>query len=104
MTNTALQTRTTRVAIVALLVLTLCFVLVVYTLLHEAGHAIVGMLFGQTLTALKVNFLTLSAHVGLVGELTLAQHALQSVAGAALPLVIWFIFISRVPRRSTLAR
>jgi hypothetical protein len=59
------------------------------------------MLFGQTLTALKVNFLTLSAHVGLVGELTQAQHALQSVAGAALPLAIWFIFVSCVPRRST---
>ena len=60
------------------------------------------MLFGQTLTALKVNFLTLSAHVGLVGELTQAQHAWQSIAGVALPLVIWLIFISCVPRRSTL--
>jgi hypothetical protein len=83
-------------------VFTLCFVLVIYTLLHEAGHAIVGILFGQTLTALKVNFLTLSAHVGLVGQLTHAQSAVQSIAGAALPLAIWLVFISCVPRRSAL--
>jgi hypothetical protein len=102
MSATTVQTRTPRATLVALLVLTLCFVLVVYTLTHEAGHAIVGMLFGQTLTALKVNFLTLSAHVGLVGELTQAQHAVQSIAGAALPLAVWLIFISCVPRRTTL--
>ena len=102
MTATTIQTRTPRATIVSLLVLTLCFVLVVYTLTHEAGHAIVGLLFGQTLTALKVNFLTLSAHVGLVGELTQAQRAVQSIAGAALPLIIWLIFISSVPRRSAL--
>ncbi len=100
MTTSTLQTRTSRATIVLLLVFTLCFVLVVYTLTHEAGHAIVGMIFGQTLTAFKVNFLALSAHVGLVGELTQAQHALQSIAGVALPLVIWLIFISCVPRRS----
>jgi len=102
MTTTTFQTRTARISLVALVAFTLCFVLVVYTLTHEAGHAIVGMLFGQTLTALKVNFLTLSAHVGLVGELTQAQHALQSIGGVALPLVIWLIFICCVPRRSTL--
>jgi hypothetical protein len=102
MTTTTVQTRTLRATIVALLVFTLCFVLVGYTVTHEAGHAIVGLLCGQTLAALKVNFLTLSAHVGLVGELTQAQHAVQSLAGAGLPLVIWLIFISCVPRRSTL--
>jgi hypothetical protein len=102
MTVTTAQNRIARVTIVALLVFTLCFVLVVYTLTHEVGHTVVGMLFGQSLTALKVNFLTLSAHVGLVGELTSTQRALQSIAGAALPLVIWLIFVSCTPRRSTL--
>ena len=101
MTTTPLQTRITQASLIALVAFTLCFVLVVYTLTHEAGHAIVGMLFGQTLTALKVNFLTLSAHVGLVGELTQAQSALQSIAGVTLPLVIWLIFIGCVPRRSS---
>ncbi len=103
MTTAAIQTRTTRAAIAALLVFTLCFALVVYTFVHEAGHAIVGILFDQALTAFKVNFLTLSAHVGLVGELTQDQHALQSVAGTGLPLAIWLIFISCVPRRSAFA-
>src|SRR5512147_2011839 len=102
MTTAAIQTRTTRAAVAALLAFTLCFDLIVYTFTHEVGHAVVGMLFGQSLTALKVNFLTLSAHVGLVGELTSTQRALQSIAGAALPLVIWLIFVSCTPRRSAL--
>jgi hypothetical protein len=59
------------------------------------------MLFGQTLTAFKVNFLTLNAHVGLVGELTQTQRAVQTIAGPALPLIVWLIFISCVPRCSS---
>lgn len=101
MTTTALATRPTRLAALALVAFTLCFALVVYTLLHEVGHVLVGMIFGQTWTVLEVNLLALSAHVGLVGELTQAQRALQSVAGAALPLMIWIIFICAVPRRSS---
>ena len=84
MNTTAPQTRRTQAALLALVAFALCFILVVYTLLHEAGQAIVGMLFGQTLTALNVNFLTLSAHVGLAGELTPVQRALQGIAEVGL--------------------
>ena len=101
MTATVRATRTTRLTALTLIAFTLCFVLIVYTWLHEAGHVLLGVFFGQTWTALQVNFLALSAHVGLVGELTPTQHALQSIAGAALPLLVWFIFISAVPRRSS---
>ena len=102
MTIAAVQSQAIRATIIALLIFTLSFVLVVYTLTHEAGHAAVGMLFGQTLTSLRVNFLNLNAHVGLAGDLTPAQRAWQSIAGAGLPLAIWLIFISGAPRRSSL--
>ena len=76
------------------------FVFFFYTFLHEAGHALVGSLFGQSLTEFDVSFWDLSAHVGLTGtDLTQTQLALRSAAGALLPLLIWAIFISLVPRK-----
>ena len=77
------------------------FVFFLYTFLHEAGHALAGWLFGQSLTEFDVSFWDLSAHVGLTGaDLTLAQLAFQSAAGTLLPLLIWIVFISLVPRKS----
>lgn len=84
------------------LVLTLfiaLFTVFLYTFLHEAGHALVGLLFGQTLTAFNLNFWDFSAHVGLSGELTASQNALRSAAGAGLPLLAWLVFISLTPRQ-----
>jgi hypothetical protein len=53
------------------------------------------------LTEFNIHFWDLSAHVSMVGgELTQAQLAVQSVAGLALPLLIWTIFISLVPRKA----
>ena len=83
-----------------LLGLTILCVLSVYTFVHEAGHTLVGLAYGQTLTAFSTTFWDLSAHVRLVGELTAAQQALQSVAGAALPLLVWAVFMSLVPRKA----
>ncbi len=77
------------------------FVFFMYTFLHEAGHALTGLLFGQSLTEFDVSFWDLSAHVGMNGgELTQAQLAIRAVAGASLPLIVWTIFISRVPRKA----
>ena len=43
----------------------------------------------------------ISAHVGLTGaDLTQSQLAFQSAAGTLLPLLIWIVFISLVPRKS----
>jgi len=78
----------------------LAFVLFTYTFLHESGHALVGLLFGQTLTEFNVNFLNLDAYVGMAGSLTQSQLAIQSVAGAGLPLLIWFVFIRLAPRKA----
>ena len=63
------------------------FVFFTYTFLHESGHAIMGVLFGQSLTEFDISFWDFSAHVGMVGgELTGIQLAVQSVAGAVFPL------------------
>lgn len=77
------------------------FVFFLYTFLHEIGHAIAGALFGQSLTVFDVSFWDLSAHVGMVGDMSDSQRAIQALAGASLPFLIWSLFISLVSRRSS---
>jgi hypothetical protein len=79
----------------------LFFVLFVYAFVHESGHALVGLLFGQQLSEFKINLLEWDAHVSMNGSLTAAQEALQSVAGAGLPLLLWFVLIRLVPRKAS---
>ena len=90
----------TILTLIALLCFVLLFVFFIYTFLHEAGHALTGLLFGQTLTGFNVNFWNLDAHVDLNGSLTQFQRAIQSAAGAGLPLLVWALFISLVPRKA----
>ena len=96
------QLRNSSTTILVLLSLfVVLFVFFIYTFLHESGHAITGLLFGQSLTEFNINFWNFSAHVGMVGgKLTQSQLAVQSAAGAILPLLLWTIFISVVPRKS----
>lgn len=84
-----------------LLLFILLFILLVYTFLHEAGHALAGLAFGQNLTTFDVSFWDLSAHVRLTGSLTGPQRAIQVAAGTGLPLLIWFGFMALVPRRAS---
>ena len=78
------------------------FVFFIYTFLHEGGHALAGGLFGQSLTEFNVNFWDFSAHVGMAGgELSQAQLAMRSLAGASLPFLVWVVLISLVPRRAS---
>ena len=95
------QKSTTMVNMVILALFIVVFVLFVYTFLHESGHALAGFVFGQKLTEFQINFLEWDAHVGMVGELTQAQRAIQSISGAGLPLLIWFGLISLAPRKAT---
>ena len=88
--------------LVVLLFFVFLFVFFIYTFLHEGGHALTGLLFGQSLTEFDVSFWDLSAHVGMTnGDLTQSQLAIRSVAGAGLPFLIWVIFINLVPRKSS---
>lgn len=90
-----------RFVLIALILFVALFVFFTYTFLHEGGHALAGLLFGQSLTEFDVSFWDLSAHVGMVGgELTRTQLAVQAAAGAGLPLIVWAIIISLVPRKS----
>lgn len=76
-----------------LLLFLLLFILSLYTLLHEGGHAIMGLLFGGTITSFSANFFNLSAHVGIDGEFTLLQNALISAAGVSFPLLLVMLYL-----------
>lgn len=76
------------------------FVVFFYTVLHEGGHALVGVLSGQRLLVFNIDFVTMGAHVSLAGDLSAAQRALQTVAGVGLPLVVWAALMLAVPRRA----
>jgi hypothetical protein len=85
-----------------LMLFVILFVFFTYTFLHEAGHAIIGFAFGQSLTEFNINFWDLSAHVGMAGgELTQPQLAIQAIAGVSLPLLVWAIFIGLIPRKAS---
>jgi hypothetical protein len=87
---------------VLLSLLVFLFVFFMYAFLHEAGHAIAGVLFGQSLTEFSVNFWNFNAHVGMTGgALKQTQLAIRAVAGASLPLLIWAVFMTVVPRNAT---
>ncbi len=87
---------------VLLIVFVGLFVFFLYTFLHELGHALAGWLYGQSLTEFDASFWDLSAHVGLTGgNLTKMQLAIRSAAGVLLPLLVWAIFISLVPRKGS---
>jgi len=73
--------------------------IVLYTFLHESGHALVGALSGAKISGFSVNFWELSAHVDLEGTFSLAQTILINVAGVSLPLLTWAIFVLLTPKR-----
>ena len=95
------RVRSTTAQLILLSLFILLFVFFLYAFLHESGHAFTGLLFGQSLTEFNVSFWNFSAHVEMTGgELTLLQLAIRSVAGVGLPLLIWVLFISLVPKRA----
>jgi hypothetical protein len=99
------MSRTSSLSIFTLIVLILfvaLFVFFVYAFLHESGHALLGILLGQSLTEFDVSFWKFSAHVGMVGgELSRSQLAVRAVAGASLPFLVWTIFISLLPHKAS---
>ena len=62
----------------ALVLFVFLFVFFLYTFLHEGGHALAGLFFGQSLTEFDVSFWDFSAHVGMAGgELTQGQRPIK---------------------------
>lgn len=90
------------VALAGLALLSAATYLTIYTTLHEAGHAITGLWFGQELSGFNIRFWDLSAHVSLSGALSPAQSAVQSAAGAVVPTLVWAIFMGLTSRRVNL--
>lgn len=86
------------VKLTALVLGLLVFAVLVYTFLHEAGHLLMGLLFGARVTGFSVNFINLSAHVGLDGSFTSGQHAWISAAGVSFPFLVWALFALLAPR------
>jgi hypothetical protein len=86
--------------IACVLIFLLLLVLALYTLVHESGHALIGLLFGGKITSFSLNFFNLSAHVGIDGNFTLAQQALISTAGILLPLLLCMGFILLSEKRT----
>ena len=92
--------QSSRWALNLLVLFSALFVFYLYTFLHESGHLLAGLAFGQTPTVFDPNFWS-GPHVGFSGELPAAQTAIRIVAGVGFPLLTWFIFISLVPRKAS---
>jgi hypothetical protein len=73
--------------------------LLLYTFVHEGGHALVGMALGGRLTAFDVNFFDLGAHASIDGSFTPAQNALIAVAGVSLPVLLCILFVLATPKK-----
>ncbi len=94
-----MQTRTQSAASLSLLLALGMFVwvILVYTFLHEVGHALAAWLAGGQVYTFNINFFNLGAQVS-------ASHSAQifsSLAGMALPVLVWFGFILNAPRRGS---
>lgn len=96
-------TRTLKIQKIFLLLFVGLFIVFIYTFLHESGHALVGLLSGGRITSFSVNFINLSAHVTVDGNLTPAQTIVMNLAGIFLPLLVWLVFILAVPKKANFA-
>lgn len=74
------------------------WVLLMYTFLHEGGHALVAWLSGGSVHVFDINFFNLGAHVRTSAELNRSGEVLNSLAGMGLPLLVWLSFLLIAPR------
>lgn len=86
--------------IIFVVVFVLLFSLFAYTFIHEAGHSLVGIIFGGELVTFNVNFFNLSAHAGIEGNFSALQSAIISAAGISFPLLVWGVWICLTPRKT----
>lgn len=99
MKKISIKTRN-RLLFVSQALLIMFFILLLYTFLHEAGHAITGIVFGQRLLEFDAAFWNFNPHVSMAGELPVAKQAIRSLMGTGLPLLVWLVFINIVPRKA----
>lgn len=86
-----------------LLPLVLVFILLanglvlLYFFLHEAGHALVVLLFRGKLTAFKVGFF--DSHYSYQGQFSAFQNGIRTSAGVLFPVLVWLVCLVWMPRR-----
>lgn len=68
--------------------------ILIYTLVHEGGHAIAALLVGARITAFDVNFVTGSPHVAWEGFVKPAGRAFIAVSGPVFPVIVWLLSLS----------
>lgn len=92
------------IALSAVLIFLVLFFLAAYTLIHEGGHAIAGLLFGGELTSFNTRFWDLSAHVSIANDehFSTLQKAVVSASGVSLPIVVWLVILIAVPRKGNM--
>lgn len=77
------------------------WVLLVYTFLHEGGHALVAWLSGGSVRVFDINFFNLGAHVRTSASLNRTGEIFNSIAGMGLPLLVWLALMLLSPRRAS---
>lgn len=77
------------------------WVLLMYTFLHEGGHALVAWLSGGSVRVFDINFFNLGAHVRTSVSLNRTGEIFNSIAGMGLPLLVWLAFMLLSPRRAS---
>ncbi len=65
------------------------FVILIYTVLHEGGHAIAVLIQGGSVITFDVNFLFGNPHISYSGVFTDGGRALISIAGILFPVLVW---------------
>ncbi len=66
---------------------------IIYTIVHELGHATLMILFGARITGVNVNFLNLQARVSCDGNFSNNQGMLVNLGGILFPVLVWVIFM-----------
>lgn len=85
---------------ILLILFSFFFIIYIYTFFHEAGHALIGLSFGQKLTNFDINIFNFNPHISMMGEITAPQRAIRSIAGSVFPLIIWVFFMLIVRKKS----
>lgn len=77
------------------------WVMILYTFLHEGGHALAIMLGGGTLDSFSMDFITFTAHVSNSGLVQPPWNIINTAAGALLPVLVMLLVFLIFPRPKT---
>jgi hypothetical protein len=90
-----------RLKVAGLTLLIALGVALTYTVLHEGGHALAGLVFGGRIGEVDLNFFNLGAHVNIDGSFTRFQEAVINVSGVGLPVLVWLVLILALSKNGT---